>query len=177
VFVRGGSVSFTDSSADAGTLTAGSGGVSQLGSFHNGNSGSAAGGALFLMGGNTAFSGFTTQTIAGSIAEYGVSSITKSGPYTLMLSATNSYSGGTSINGGEPSISADANLGTTSGGITFNGGLLQITGVADTALTRALSIGPNGGGFDIANIVNTFTVSPTSQATVRSPRRGLAHWS
>jgi fibronectin-binding autotransporter adhesin len=158
VFVRGGSVSFTDSSADAGTLTAGSGGVSPLGSFHNGNGGGTAGGALFLMGGNTAVSGFNTQTIAGSIAEYGASSITKSGPGTLVLSAANSYSGGTTISGGELSVASDACLGAASGGLLLNGGLLQVTGTTYSSTTRTITLGSSGGGFDIASPSNTFTV-------------------
>ncbi len=105
VFVRAGaSVSFTDSSTDAGSLTGGSGGFSGIG--NNGGSGGAAGGALFLMGGNTTFtvSMGNAETIAGSIAQSNTSSITKAGPGTLVLSATNSYTGGTTVTGGDLQI-------------------------------------------------------------------------
>ena len=104
VFVRsnnGASVSFTDSTTDAGSLTGGLGGGSAVGGI--GGNGSAAGGALFLMGGNTTFtvSMGNTETIAGSIAESSASSITKAGPGTLVLSAANSYTGGTMVTGGD----------------------------------------------------------------------------
>ena len=105
VFVRAGaSVSFTDSSTDAGSLTGGSGGFSGIG--NNGGSGGAAGGALFLMGGNTTFtvSMGNAETIAGSIAQSAASSIIKAGPGTLVLSATNSYTGGTTVTGGDLQI-------------------------------------------------------------------------
>jgi fibronectin-binding autotransporter adhesin len=103
VFVRSGAtVAFNDSSTDAGSLTAGAGGNSPLGSLHSGSAGAAAGGALFLMGGNATFSvsAGNTQTIAGSIGQSSASSLTKSGAGTMVLTASNSYSGGTAINGG-----------------------------------------------------------------------------
>ena len=96
----GTTVTFTNSSTDAGSLTAGSGGASGLGTGHNGTAGSAAGGALFLMGGNTTFNVTlpnTTEVIAGSIAQSAASSITKTGLGTLVLSAANNYSGGTTV--------------------------------------------------------------------------------
>ncbi|MBL8823189.1 MAG: autotransporter-associated beta strand repeat-containing protein [Planctomycetia bacterium] len=92
-------------------------------------------------------------------------SLTKAGPGTLTLTNTDStYSGGTFLNGGTLSVSSNINLGSTIGGggggaLTFNGGTLQVTGTSFTNNTRSITWGTNGGGFDIANAANTFTVS------------------
>ena len=75
----------------------------------------------------------TNTTYAGVITDStGTSSIVKSGTGTLTLSGTNSYSGNTTLNAGNLSISADNNLGsapgsTDSDNIIFNGGGLIIT--------------------------------------------------
>ena len=47
---------------------------------------------------------------------------------TLVLSGTNTYTGGTAINGGTLQISGDANLGDAGGRLSFNGGTLRNTG-------------------------------------------------
>jgi fibronectin-binding autotransporter adhesin len=41
------------------------------------------------------------------------------------VTGTNTYSGGTEINGGTLIVSADSNLGNASGGLAFNGGTLR----------------------------------------------------
>ena len=75
----------------------------------------------------------TNTTYAGVITDStGTSSIVKSGTGTLTLSGTNSYSGNTTLNAGNLSISADNNLGSAPGSadtdnIIFNGGGLIIT--------------------------------------------------
>lgn len=162
VFVRssnGASVSFTDTTADAGSLTGGSGGISFAGT--NGGDGAQDGGAFFLMGGNANFtvsSQTSTETIAGSIGQFGATSITKLGAGTLSLSATNDYSGGTIIDDGEVSVGANAALGASAGGITLNGGFLQITAASNLLLPRAVSL-ESTGGFDISGAGTTVTDS------------------
>ncbi|WP_440647101.1 autotransporter-associated beta strand repeat-containing protein [Candidatus Pelagibacter sp. HIMB1521] len=75
----------------------------------------------------------TNTTYAGVITDStGTSSIVKSGTGTLTLSGTNSYSGNTTLNAGNLSISADNNLGSApssadTDNIIFNGGGLIIT--------------------------------------------------
>ena len=75
----------------------------------------------------------TNTTYAGVITDStGTSSIVKSGTGTLTLSGTNSYSGNTTLNAGNLSVSADNNLGSAPGStdadnIIFNGGGLIIT--------------------------------------------------
>ncbi len=67
----------------------------------------------------------------------------KSGAGTLVLSGTNSYSGGTQINDGTLSVSADPNLGKAGTGISLSGGTLQAT--ASFTAGRTLTLNGTGG--------------------------------
>jgi outer membrane autotransporter protein len=62
-------------------------------------------------------------TFAGTVT--GTGSVAQSGSGKLILSAANTYSGGTNFNAGVVSVASDANLG--SGPLTFNGGTLEAT--------------------------------------------------
>ncbi|TXR49558.1 autotransporter outer membrane beta-barrel domain-containing protein [Phyllobacterium endophyticum] len=66
-----------------------------------------------------------TATIASQLS--GNTQLVKTDLGTLVLTGTNSYSGGTAINGGALQVSADANLGDTAGVLSFNGGTLHTT--------------------------------------------------
>jgi autotransporter-associated beta strand protein len=57
------------------------------------------------------------------------------------------------------SASADSDLGDPSGAIHFDGGTLEITGTTYTSTTRPITWDSNGGGFNIADPANTFTVN------------------
>ena len=75
-------------------------------------------GSQLSVGGNnssTTFSGVLSDTPQGSIP----GTLTKIGSGTLVLTNTNTYSGGTQLNAGTVSVSADANLGAASGGLTL----------------------------------------------------------
>ena len=113
-------------------------------------------GQEFIVGSNN-----LSTTFSGTITECGcgLASLTKIGTGTLTLSGTNSYSGGTTFEGGTLSVSSEDNLGALTGGLTFNGGTLQITGTGFTSTARTIAWGAGGGGFDIANAANAFTVS------------------
>ena len=88
-----------------------------------------------------------TVGIASTIADGGGTAIAKVGNGRLVLSGSNSYSGGTAIEGGVLQISADANLGAASSGLSLNGGTLATT--ASFASFRPVTL--NGaGGFDVA---------------------------
>jgi outer membrane autotransporter protein len=91
----------------------------------------------------------------------GVSTIVKSGSGTTTLGAANTYTGGTVLNAGTVSVSADNNLGSPVGSITFNGGVLQVTGTSFTSTSRVINWAANGGGFDIADPANAFSVAQT----------------
>ena len=63
-----------------------------------------------------------------------------------MLTAANTYTGGTTLSGGTLSIASDANLGAAAGGLTLNGGTLLTT--ADLTSARAVTLGAAGGTID-----------------------------
>ncbi|MDF0607242.1 autotransporter-associated beta strand repeat-containing protein, partial [Neisseriaceae bacterium TC5R-5] len=84
-------------------------------------------------------------------------SLTKAGRGRLVLSAANSYSGGTTINGGILQISQDANLGAASGTVTFNGGTLSTTAAFSSA--RSLNVQNGGGTLNLQNGDLTLTGS------------------
>ncbi|MGU3576532.1 autotransporter domain-containing protein [Brucellaceae bacterium C25G] len=118
---------------NAGTLQIGNGGTtgSVLGAIAN--------------NGTLVFNRSNEITAANIIS--GTGNLVQAGSSTLILTGTNTYSGGTTIDAGTLSISADHNLGATDGGITFNGGQLSVTGTFDSA--RAL----------VANTTATFNVA------------------
>ncbi|CEJ10539.1 Extracellular serine protease precursor [bacterium YEK0313] len=66
---------------------------------------------------------------------------------TTILTATNSYSGGTEIVGGTLQVATDANLGASAGGLSFAGGTLATT--ASFATGRAVAL-TGAGRFDVA---------------------------
>jgi len=106
--------------------------------------------------GSSAGAGYTT-TVNNVIA--GTDGLTKSDLGTLVLTAANTYSGDTTINGGVLSVSSDANLGAASNALALDGGTLQITGTTFNSTARTLTLGSAGGGFSIADAGNTFTVA------------------
>ncbi len=107
------------------------------------------------IGGNnqsTSYSGELRET--GSNA-----SLIKVGTGTLTLSGSNYYTGGTTISGGVLSVSSNGHLGAASGWVTLNGGTLRATGTAFNSTSRSISLGALGGGMDINNAANNFTVT------------------
>ncbi|WP_305879377.1 autotransporter outer membrane beta-barrel domain-containing protein [Bradyrhizobium sp. 41S5] len=100
-----------------------------------------------------------SATIASTIADGSGTALAKAGGGTLVLTGSNSYSGGTILAGGTLSVSSDANLGLASGALTFTGGMLQVTGTSFTTTSRAVTLAAGGGGFDIADAANTFTLN------------------
>ncbi|WP_426702014.1 autotransporter-associated beta strand repeat-containing protein [Rhodanobacter sp. Col0626] len=102
----------------------------------------------------------------------GTDGLTKSDLGTLVLTASNTYSDGTTITGGTLSVARDANLGAASGDLTLDGGTLQVTGTAFNGTSRDIMLGSQGGGFDIADTGNTFTVTQALDGTGALVKRG-----
>jgi fibronectin-binding autotransporter adhesin len=131
------------------TLQLGNGGASGsiLGDVANGGT------LVFDRSDKYVFSGVISDDsgAAGSLVQAGVG--------VTVLTGANTYSGGTFFNAGTLSVASDANLGAPSGALNFNGGVLQITGTTFASTARAINWGANGGGFDIADAANVFTVS------------------
>ncbi len=91
-----------------------------------------------------------TVTFASSAVISGTGPVTATGPGMVILSATNTYTGATTISGGILSISADANLGAvpasaTAGQLVINGGTLQVTASFTLNSNRGIALGPSSG--------------------------------
>jgi autotransporter-associated beta strand protein len=75
------------------------------------------------------------------------------------LGAANSYTGGTTVNGGVLQISSDGNLGADPGSlaignITLDGGTLRFGGNFDLSNNRGITLGANGGTIDTQGFTN-----------------------
>ncbi|MFM0069195.1 autotransporter family protein [Paraburkholderia aspalathi] len=102
-------------------------------------------------------------TYAGLIAGTGV--VEKDGVGTLTLAPTaaggNMYSGGTVLNQGILSASADNVLGGSTGGVTFNGGTLQLDSSFNLASTRPITIASGSGTIDTQGFQSTMAQNIT----------------
>ncbi|MBB4000888.1 autotransporter domain-containing protein [Aureimonas pseudogalii] len=112
------------------------------------------GGSLNLAGNATGSNGRSfvtvdtgTTTIASTLI--GTGGLFKQGGGTLVLSAANSYTGGTDLARGTLAIGADASLGAASSGLIFSGGTLRTTGsfasARDVAITSSGTISTDTG--------------------------------
>ncbi|MBA8846428.1 autotransporter-associated beta strand protein, partial [Ochrobactrum sp. RH1CCR137] len=109
--------------------------------------------------GTLAFNRSDPMLFGGLIS--GTGNVRQLGDGTTVLTSDNTYSGGTILDGGTLSVSREANLGDTAGALSFNGGTLQITGTDFQSTGRTITWGSEGGGFDIADANNVFTVRQT----------------
>jgi autotransporter-associated beta strand protein len=97
-----------------------------------------------------------TSTSFGGIIS-GAGGLTKIGTGAFTLTGLNSFTGGATLNGGELVAGADANLGGAGSSLNFTGGVLGVSGTGFTSSARAINFA--GGGFDIIDAQNTFTVA------------------
>ncbi|MCL2715438.1 MAG: autotransporter-associated beta strand repeat-containing protein, partial [Alphaproteobacteria bacterium] len=88
-----------------------------------------------------------TTTLAGVIGDgEGAGLLQKTGSGTLVLTGSNSYSGGTAINGGVLEVSQNVNLGASGGAVAFDGGTLHVT--AAFAMVRDFVLNAGGAVLD-----------------------------
>jgi autotransporter-associated beta strand protein len=116
-------------------------------------------------GGFDVASSNNTFTVSQAIS--GSGSLTKRGAGRLVLSSTsNSYTGGTRLEGGSLQISSLSNVGDSTAAITFAGGILRTSGSAITSLsTNDVNWSTFDGGFDISSSGSTLTLSQTIGGT------------
>ncbi|MDB5430810.1 MAG: outer rane autotransporter barrel domain protein [Caulobacter sp.] len=90
-------------------------------------------------------------TVNATIA--GTNGLIKTDAGGLFLAGVNTYTGGTTIQGGSIQITSDAGLGAASGGVTFQGGLLRVntmtTGRTFTFDTVGTILTPTGATYTI----------------------------
>ena len=98
------------------------------------------------------FSSSSNQALSGIISNTG--NLIKSGSGILTLSATNTYTGTTTISGGVISINGEAGLGATPGSpsaghLTLNGGTLKPTATFTLNSNRGIALGTSHGTIDL----------------------------
>jgi autotransporter-associated beta strand protein len=97
-----------------------------------------------LNNGTFAINRSDTYTFDGVIS--GSGTFAQIGTGTTILTAANTYAGGTIINGGVLAVAADANLGAAAGGLAFGGGTLQF--LSGFTTNRAVTLNAGGATFD-----------------------------
>jgi len=105
-------------------------------------------------------------TLNGTVG--GPGALTKTGAAKLTLTGANNYAGGTLINAGTVSVSADGNLGAADTGITLDGGTLENT-AAFTTSARTVTVGAAGGTFETDA---DLTLSGVIRGTAAAPATG-----
>jgi len=110
------------------------------------------------LGGSTNAS-FDVAQIGAAVQYRGFGAYHKLGSSTWTLTGTTTAVTPWTLYEGILSVSADGNLGAASGGLTFNGGTLEVTGTAYSGTSRAMTMATGGGGIDIDDAANIFTIS------------------
>jgi autotransporter-associated beta strand protein len=81
-----------------------------------------------------------TISSTGSFGINGSGGLVKNNPGNLTINTTNSYAGGTTINGGTITTTADANLGAAAGAVTLGGGTLEVAPVSSGGLVGVTTV-------------------------------------
>ena len=122
--------------------------------------------SVIRVGDGTAGGAAYTATIDAELT--GNTQLIKTDLGTLILSGTNSYTGGTAINGGTLRISSDANLGAAAGALSLDGGALSTA--ADMSSARAVTLA--GAGAFLTDAGTTLTLSGAVGGAGRLTKNG-----
>ena len=109
--------------------------------------------AVIRVGDGTAPGAAYVATIEAELT--GAAGLVKTDAGTLVLTGSNSYAGGTSINGGTLQIGTDGNLGAATGALGFDGGTLQTT----ASFTSARDVDLIGAGGFLTDTGTTLTLA------------------
>lgn len=104
-----------------------------------------------------------------SIVLSSTGSVTKTGDGVLYLTGTNTYTGGTFLNGGTVAIYGDSGLGNATGALSFNGGTLKI--MDTVSMSRLITLNAGGGTFDTNS--QNLTLSGVIDGSGRLTKTGL----
>ncbi|MEI4482824.1 MULTISPECIES: beta strand repeat-containing protein, partial [unclassified Phyllobacterium] len=117
--------------------------------------------SLNLVGTENTFSVESGMSASIGSVISGSGGLIKAADGTLILTGTNTYTGGTKIADGTLSVSDDENLGAADGALTLDGGTIKVTGTDFVALgtNRNFTMTGNGGGINIDNVSNSFVMS------------------
>lgn len=150
-----------------GTLRVEPGGTFDLNDY-NQTVGSLSGSGSVTLGTGTLTTNITSgsSTFSGVISETG--NVVKTGGGTMIFSGTNTYEGGTQINGGILQVANNSNLGDATGPLGFNGGTLEITG--NFSANRVMTVSAGNGTIDTN--ANTLTLSATSSGDGSITKQG-----
>lgn len=114
---------------------------------------------------NTTFNGIISDgpndVGVGDTGTYYTLGLIKTGSGSLTLGGVNTYTGGTTINGGTLVVNSQSSLGAISGGLTINAGTLEISTGFST--TRVITLG---------DATSTVQVDPSQTYTVTSAIAG-----
>ena len=110
-----------------------------------------------MLGGAQVWDVTTGRALASSGVIGGSGTLSKNGLGTLSLTGLNTYSGGTTINGGVVQINSASSLGGSGGTATINGGTLELLGSNTISTVR---------NFQLGNSASTLQVDTGSSLTI-----------
>ena len=171
--VNGGQLSLSNAAAigtGSLTLSAGTvdlGGFTVTNSFGTMTGGTLQNGTLSNNGGTFTLNNSGSATISAKLA--GTDALLKSGVGTITLSGVNTYSGGTTVNGGQLSLSNAAAIGT--GSLTLSAGTVDLGGFTVTNSFGTMTGGTLQNG-TLSNNGGTFTLNNSGSATISAKLAG-----
>jgi fibronectin-binding autotransporter adhesin len=116
------------------------------------------GGTVFNVAAGTTSSGIDLN-VTGTLVDtaLGDTGIIKTGMGMMVLSSSNNYTGGTTVDGGTLSISNDSNMGSSGSAMSLNGATLRTTNTTALVNSHPITVGSSGGTLSIIGNGTTTT--------------------